>query len=50
MGPDTATKIEFAIGTGRLSPASSEWTDGVTAVRLSRFGGAAIVKFDARDA
>lgn len=46
MGPDTATKIEFAIGTGPFVAASGEWTDGVTAVRLTRFGGAAIVKFD----
>lgn len=47
-GPDLApaTTIEFRTGRGPWTAASAEWIDGVTAVRLSRFGGAAIVEFE----
>jgi hypothetical protein len=45
-GPDTATTIEFRTAKGTWTAANSEWTDGVIAVRLARFGGAVLVEFD----
>lgn len=44
--PETATQIEFRTAKGPWTTASGEWADGVTAVRLSRFGGAVLVEFD----
>lgn len=39
------TTIEFEIG-GKWAPATEQFSAGVQAVRLTRFGGAAIVRFD----
>lgn len=41
----TPTKIEFQIG-GAWQPASDQWTEQVTAARLTRFGGAVEITFD----
>ena len=46
-GPkNPTTTIDFRRGDEAWTTASGEWIDGVTAVRLSRSGGAVLVEFD----
>jgi hypothetical protein len=40
-----ATAITFRVGDGVFAPATSQWTDNVTAVRLQRFDGTVRISF-----